>query len=320
MPVKNAGPYLEDCLKSILNQTEINWELITVNDNSSDESKLILEDFAKRDSRIIALENSGSGIINALRKAYAKASGNLITRMDADDLMPINKLIVLKKELLSKGTGHLAIGLVKYFSDEGLKDGYRYYESWLNELTASGTNYADIYKECVIPSPCWMVHREDFEKCDAFNPDTYPEDYDLCFRFYQHNLKVIPCAEVLHQWRDHSARTSRNDHNYADNRFLDLKLKWFLELDYNPTRPLVIWGAASKGKLLVKGLLNAGIKFHWMCNNPNKINKHVYDTLIENVSHIGALENPQVIIAVANKEQQAEIRSKLSAEKAFFFC
>jgi hypothetical protein len=83
---------------------------------------------------------------------------------------------------------------------------------------------------------------------------------------------------------------------------------------------LVIWGAASKGKLLVKGLLNAGIKFHWMCNNPNKINKHVYDTLIENVSHIGALENPQVIIAVANKEQQAEIRSKLSAEKAFFFC
>ena len=320
MPVKNAGAYLKPCLDSILNQTEANWELVAVNDGSTDTSREILDSYSKKDNRISVLENEGRGIIPALQTAYKSTSGSLITRMDADDLMTNQKLALMKQQLLLNGFGHIAIGQVNYFSDEGLKDGYRYYESWLNGLSNAGSNYKDIYRECVIPSPCWMVFREDFEGCGGFDSETYPEDYDLCFRFYGHKLKVIPSSTVLHQWRDHSNRTSRNDPNYADNRFLDLKLKWFLELDYDPTRPLVVWGAASKGKLLVKGLQKAGVNLRWMCNNPNKINKHVYDILIENVSEIGALPNPQVIVAVANKQEQEEIRSQLAEGQAFFFC
>lgn len=320
MPVKNAGPFLTDCLSSILSQTETEWELIAVNDGSSDNSKAVLEHFAQADKRIRVLDNNGVGIIAALRLAYSKSRANLITRMDADDLMPSKKLEILKRNLLSSGKGNLAIGQVKYFCDEGLKDGYRYYESWLNGLTENGTNYSDIYRECVIPSPCWMVFREDLDKCGAFKSDVYPEDYDLCFRFYANGLRPIPCSEVLHLWRDHSSRSSRNDPNYSDNRFLDLKLNWFLKLDHDPEKTLVVWGAASKGKVLVKGLLHAGVDFRWMCNNPNKINKHVYDKLIGNVSEIGELDNLQVIIAVANKDAQAEIHEQLKAEEAFFFC
>jgi len=320
MPVKNAEPFLTNCLHSILSQTETDWEVIAVNDRSSDNSKAILEQFAQADKRIHVLDNDGVGIIAALRLAYSKSQGNLITRMDADDLMPPIKLEMLKRNLLSFGKKNLAVGLVKYFSDEGLKDGYRYYESWLNGLTENGTNYSDIYRECVIPSPCWMVFREDLDKCGAFDSDVYPEDYDLCFRFYGNGLKPIPCSEVLHYWRDHSSRSSRNDPNYADNRFLDLKLHWFLELDHQPKKTLVVWGAASKGKDLAKGLLKAGVDFRWMCNNPNKINKHVYDTLIENVSGISDLKELQVLVAVANKNEQAEIREQLTDEEAFFFC
>ena len=266
------------------------------------------------------MNNDGNGIINALQLAYTNSSGEYITRMDADDIMTPDKLMVLQQSLQKNGTGNLAIGQVHYFSQKGINDGYARYEKWLNRLTDNGSNFSEIYKECVIPSPCWMVYRDDFEQCGGFNSETYPEDYDLCFRFYQQKLNVIPCAEVLHHWRDHSDRSSRNDPNYADNRFLDLKLKWFLELDYDSSRPLVVWGAASKGKALAKGLLNAETSFRWMCNNPNKINKHVYNTLIEDVAKITELGNPQVIVAVANKDQQAEIRDLLSSEQAFFFC
>lgn len=320
IPCKNAGSFLKDCLTSILSQTETNWELIVVNDGSTDESKAILEQFEQADKRILVFDNNGSGIIDALRLAYSKSSGELITRMDADDIMFLNKLEVLKRNLISNGLGHVAIGQVKYFSDEELKDGYRYYELWLNGLTESGTNYSDIYRECVIPSPCWMVFREDLDRCGAFSSDQYPEDYDLTFRFFGNGLKVIPCSELLHHWRDHSSRSSRNDPNYADNRFLDLKLKWFLKLSHDASRPLVVWGAASKGKMLSKGLLEAGVEFRWMCNNPNKINKHVYGKLMENVAGINQLENPQVIVAVANKDEQAEIRKQLKVDEAFFFC
>ncbi len=169
MPVKNAEPFLTDCLNSIISQTETNWELIAVNDGSTDDSLRVLQDFSKKDKRISTLENSGSGIIEALRLAYSLSRGNLITRMDADDLMPPTKLEILKRNLLSFGSKNLATGQVKYFSNEGLKDGYRYYESWLNELTKSGTNYSDIYRECVIPSPCWMVFREVLDECGAFD-------------------------------------------------------------------------------------------------------------------------------------------------------
>ncbi|MFC2176182.1 glycosyltransferase family 2 protein, partial [Bacteroidota bacterium] len=106
----------------------------------------------------------------------------------------------------------------------------------------------------------------------------------------------------------------------ADNRFLNLKLHWFLKIDYQPQRPLVIWGASSKGKQLAKGLITAGVAFHWICNNPNKIGKHVYNQLISNTNPISELESPQVIIAVANKDEQAEIRAQLKPENAFFFC
>lgn len=320
MPVKNAGPFLKECVDSILSQTESNWELIAVNDGSTDDSYSILEAYSQKDPRIHVLDNPGDGIIEALRTAYSNSSGDFITRMDADDLMFTNKLEVLKRNIETNGLGSLAVGKVKYFSDDELRGGYIYYENWLNGLTEKGTNYTEVYRECVIPSPCWMVYRSDLDKCKAFEPNIYPEDYDLCFRFKEAGLKPIPCSDVLHHWRDHSTRTSRNDPNYADNRFLDLKLKWFLELDYDSTKTLVVWGAASKGKELAKGLIKANIPFEWTCNNPNKIGKHVYEKHIKNVDSIRELGSFQAIIAVANKTEQAEIQEQLNTEEAFFFC
>lgn len=319
MPVKNAGSYLKKCLQSIQFQSEANWELIAVNDGSTDSSFELLKSFAQEDERINVLHNSGSGIIDALRTAYSASIGQLITRMDADDRMAPEKLEVLSQNLVEHGKGHLATGLVEYFSESPLGDGYRKYERWLNDLTRSGKNYEDIYKECVIPSPCWMVWREDLDRCGAFEPNTYPEDYDLCFRFYEQNRQVIPCNEVLHHWRDHASRTSRNDSNYADNRFLELKLNWFLKLDHNPQRPLVIWGAGTKGKWLAQQLVEKEIPISWICNNPKKIGHIIYGVEMMATSTLSNLENPQVIVTVANPQEQEELKLILG-KQAYFFC
>ena len=92
MPVKNAGPWLEECLQSIQKQSFVNWELIAVNDGSKDNSIEILIDFSSRDVRIQVLENPGSGIVDALSQALSKSTGTFISRMDADDVMPAEKL------------------------------------------------------------------------------------------------------------------------------------------------------------------------------------------------------------------------------------
>ncbi len=319
MPIKNAGPFLNECLDSILDQTETNWELLAVDDGSTDPSFETLSNYAAKDTRIQVYQNNGMGIIDALRLAYAKSSGQFITRMDADDKMASTKLEILKSNLTKSGKNHVAVGQVKYFSEVGIGDGYKRYEKWLNELTESGSNYNDLYKECVIPSPCWMVHREDLENCDAFNPDTYPEDYDLCFRFYREKLKPIPCKEVLHFWRDHPERSSRTDDNYADNRFLELKVKWFLELDFNSQKTLVLWGAGAKGKTIAKLLQEREIAFQWVCNNPKKIGKHVYGVQLKSTELAETTSQQQVIVAVANPTEQNEIRQFIRSV-AIWFC
>ncbi|WP_179376940.1 glycosyltransferase family 2 protein [Winogradskyella wichelsiae] len=326
IPFKNTDTFINECISSILNQTYRNWEAIFIDDNSKDKSYKIVENISKIDFRVKLYRNNGNGIIDALRTAYKHSSGSYITRMDSDDLMTSTRLETMVISLENTGKKHIAIGQVKYFRADGLSDGFARYEKWLNKLTLEGNNYTEIYKECVIPSPCWMLHREDFDACGGFNSETYPEDYDLVFRFYKAKYKCIPCDKVLLHWRDYSTRTSRTHEHYAENSFLDLKVDYFLELNYNEARPLAIWGAGTKGKNLAKILLKQNIPFYWICDNPKKIGKHIYDQKLFNFDYLSQLTNPQSIVTVANTQAQQEITSYFKTQKMismvdyFFFC
>lgn len=325
-PFKNTSQYLTECIESIRNQSYQHWELVIINDHSTDESSAIVTGFAKKDHRIKLFENSGNGIIDALRLAYSQSSGTYITRMDSDDIMHERKLEIMLNDLQIHGKQHVALGLVKYFRDDGIGNGYALYESWLNNLTRLGDNYSQIYKECVIPSPCWMIHRNDFDLCGGFSSNRYPEDYDLTFRYYKYNIRCIPSSSVLHYWRDYSTRASRTIEHYAENHFLELKIDYFLELNYDSNRPLTVWGAGQKGKKIVKLLQKKQITFIWVCDNPKKIGKHIYDVLLHNYTEIKHLTNPQCIISVANKEAQSDIQLYFKSIKMkpmidyYFFC
>ncbi len=326
IPFKNTAPFLTECLNSIVAQTYKHWEVLAVDDWSTDESRSIVAAYAQKDPRIKVYTNMGKGIIAALRTAYSYSTGELITRMDSDDIMEPHKLELLAKSLIANGKGHLAVGQVRYFSDQGISNGYARYEAWLNGLTRLGTNYSEIYKECVIPSPCWMSYREDLEACGAFFHDRYPEDYDLSFRFYAKRLQCIPCQEVVHLWRDYDTRTSRTSEHYAQNYFLDIKLHYFLQLNFDPGRPLAVWGAGNKGKTISKALTEKGVPFYWLCDNPNKIGKKIYGSTLLHYEELAGLNHPQSIVTVANEVAQAMIKDHFlhlghrPMEDYFFFC
>ncbi|WP_297793195.1 glycosyltransferase [uncultured Eudoraea sp.] len=326
IPFKNTADFLPECLDSILAQNYQNWEVIAVDDHSTDSSRSILDKYSSYDPRFRVYSNDGKGIISALRKAFSLSKGAFLTRMDSDDIMISNKLEIMVSSLEKYGEGHIAVGGVRYFSERGISNGYERYEKWLNELTAKGTNYSEIYKECVIPSPCWMVFRKDLEESGAFNSDRYPEDYDLTFRFYEQGLKCIPCRNILHLWRDYDWRTSRTSEHYAQNYFLHIKLHYFLKLHHDPTKPLAVWGAGNKGKSIAKDLKNRNIPFYWLCDNPQKIGKNIYGVEMKHFNHLLHLEMPQSIVTVANGEAQEMIVNYLSDLNQaamvdyFFFC
>ncbi len=319
MPVRNAATFLTECIESIVNQTFKEWELIAINDHSTDQSKTLLTQFAEKDKRINVLDNKGEGIIHALSLAFENSKYNFITRMDADDIMHREKLQCLFEAINGK-TGAVATAKVEYFAEGGIGDGYRKYQNWLNDLIDTNTHYKHIYKECVIPSPCWMTSREVLDKIEGFKNLEYPEDYDLCFKFYTHAIQVVPVNKILHYWRDYSSRTSRNDPNYADNTFIHLKVKHFLNVDYRSDIPLKLWGAGKKGKIIAQLLDQKGVPFRWYTNNPNKIGHTISNTELEDVVHLDKKENQQVIFAIAQLETESLQEGFNELAKVYAFC
>lgn len=326
MAVKDTEPYLPACLDSILAQTYDNWELIAVNDHSADCTPEILQEYALRDSRIRVFHSDRHKLIPTLQKAYSQCRGTLINRMDSDDKMPDYKLQLLVTEWEKYGKGTIIAGGTQHFVDEGeVGEGFLRYEQWLNEVAENNTHYAEIYQECVIPSHCWIIHRDDFDAVGAFDPEVYPEDYDLCFRFYRQGLHVVGLDKVLHYWRDRSDRISRTWDCYKDNRYFDLKLRYFYELDRDKTRPLVLWGAGRNGKDMAKLLHSYNDSFHWVCDNEKKIGKDIYDVRLEHHDVIPDLDHPQIMIVVASPGEKLAIRNTLQhwgkkpAEDFWFF-
>src|SRR5262245_4670824 len=86
MPVYNAAAYVAQAVESIRAQTLGDFEFIIVNDGSTDRSPRLLEGFAARDSRIKLISRPNTGIVGALNDGVAAARGELIARMDADDV------------------------------------------------------------------------------------------------------------------------------------------------------------------------------------------------------------------------------------------
>ena len=95
MPAYNVENCISDSIHSIINQTYTNWELIIVDDASTDNTRNVIEEFSSKDNRIKLLKHSksmGAGI--ARNNAIKNASGNFIAFLDADDLWKQNKLEV----------------------------------------------------------------------------------------------------------------------------------------------------------------------------------------------------------------------------------
>lgn len=318
MPVKNEALHLPALLSSIIAQSENDFELIAIDDNSTDDSFEIINQLSLKDSRIKVFKNPKSGIISALQYAHSKSTGEYITRQDSDDIMPKNKLKLLLDILKSNGEGTIATGKVEYFSDFELKNGFIKYQDWLNNLCETNSHYAQIFKECVLASANWLLHRSDFERIGAFNDSIYPEDYHFVFKLYENNLKVISTNEVTHLWRDHQDRASRNLEEYKDQKFFPLKVSYFKKI-YGDKK-ICLWGAGPTGKKLAKELIANDIDFHWVTNNERKIGKNIYGVNIYDFHTLKERNDHQLIISVTQRDAINSIKSYLSEINFSNYC
>jgi glycosyltransferase involved in cell wall biosynthesis len=147
MAVKNTARYLPECLDSINQQTYPFWELIAVNDHSTDGSREILAQYAAKDPRIRVFDSPGQRLNPALQEGYRHLQGTLINRMDSDDRMPHDKLETMVQAWLAHGQGAIVAGGTEHFVDSGdVGGGFRRYEQWLNNVARNNLHYQEIYQ------------------------------------------------------------------------------------------------------------------------------------------------------------------------------
>jgi glycosyltransferase involved in cell wall biosynthesis len=92
MAVHNGSRWLSEAILSVLNQSRSSFEFVIVNDGSTDESTQICRDYARRDSRIVLLERSHSGLTKSLNAGLTVVRGKWVARLDADDVCDTNRL------------------------------------------------------------------------------------------------------------------------------------------------------------------------------------------------------------------------------------
>ncbi len=154
MPVYNAHEYLVGALDSILSQTYSNWELIAIDDCSTDDSFLTLAQYERIDPRIKAYKNIvNMGVGKTLDKAVKMARGEFIARMDADDLSYPDRFEKQVKFLLENPDVIALGGQVRLIDDKGKNIGVKMFP------TDSAKLYTMLYTNVPIQHPTLMINR-----------------------------------------------------------------------------------------------------------------------------------------------------------------
>lgn len=285
MPFKNSAKWISGTVKSIQNQDFLDWELIAVDDFSTDSSSDILHELSTRDNRIKLYQNESSGIIPALQLALRKSNGDYITRMDSDDLMPECRLTKMLQALKLTPQKTIITGKVRYFSVDEVSEGYQKYESWLNERILKNDFFDHIFRECVVASPNWIARKAELMEHNIFQELVYPEDYDMTFRWMNGGFSIQGIEDLTLLWREHPERTSRNSKVYQQNSFFELKLSWLIQL-YPNVKSIGIIGFGQKGKICASFLNNSKISFSIYDLEFNKFNQPYFGKSILNPNQI----------------------------------
>ena len=88
LPVYNAEPYLEACLKSVVQQEHADWRLLAYDDGSTDSSGEILRALAEKDGRVVYFRHANLGPGATRNRALDQVSAPWVSFLDADDLLP----------------------------------------------------------------------------------------------------------------------------------------------------------------------------------------------------------------------------------------
>ena len=277
LPFHDAAATLPEALDSIAGQTFTDFELIAIDDGSSDDSAALVGRYAERDDRIRLLRPGRVGFVAAVNLGLEASRAGWVARMDADDRMHPERLS-RQWAALEADPGLALVGTrVRLFPEEAVQAGMHEYVRWQNACTDPATIAAEIYVESPIAHPTMLYRRETVRALGGYRDGELPEDYDLLLRLHAAGYRMAKVPEVLLDWRDGPNRLSRTDPRCAREAFDRLRADY---LTADPRlagdRPLVFWGAGRKTRRRAERLQAHGHRpAAWVDIDPRKIGNRI---------------------------------------------
>lgn len=277
MPLHNEEKFLRAAIASIRAQTVADWELVAVDDGSTDGTAGILAAAAAADRRIRVLHNRERGLVPALNLGLAACRSELVARMDGDDIAHPERLATQLAIFAAKpGTGLVAASF-RHFPRSGLKIGMLAYEEWQNSLKSHELIMHDIFVESPFVHPGVMFRREIVERLGGYRNMGWAEDYDLWLRMAGGGIRFEKTAEPLIYWRDRQERATRTMGEYTADAFRRCKAHHLLSNFLQGTTEVVLAGAGKEGRAWQRTLAEAGIRVAlWVDVDPKKRGKMLH--------------------------------------------
>lgn len=120
VPGYNAGPYIADCISSVLRQTYKNYELLIVDDGSKDDTLKISKEFASKDKRIQVFHQKNAGLPSARNVGLQHATGDYVLFLDSDDWLENNCLETTINECQKSDADVVFFDYIQEFSDKSI--------------------------------------------------------------------------------------------------------------------------------------------------------------------------------------------------------
>ncbi len=205
----NSQEYISDTISSVLNQNFKNFEVIIIDDGSTDNTKNIIESFVKKYANIKYYYQTNKGFASARNLAIEKSSSQWIVIIDHDDLCMPDRLLIHNQQLESNKTAKLFFGNTIHFDDEGeRRKFFDIFETKNFNLKKNEVSNSLIKIGCFIDTESVMFDKEAAKKIGGFDTSyKYLADYDFFCRMgdkYEFDFTL----NILSKWRIHEKQST----------------------------------------------------------------------------------------------------------------
>ncbi|UTX51099.1 glycosyltransferase family 2 protein [Candidatus Saccharibacteria bacterium TM7i] len=223
VPVYNADKYLAVTVRSILDQTHKDLEVILVNDGSTDNSESICLDFARIDDRVLTISQPNGGVSVARNKALELAKGDFVAFIDSDDIVSNEYIQVLYDNLINSGADISTCSLQHFNSDAPVIADTRPLHQNTILLSPSDAVLDLLYQKSIVAGPvCKLFKKEVLKDIRYMEGVKVAEDLDVSYRSIYKASSIVTSNFIGYYYRIHN--TSAMQRPYTHDRFKGLNI------------------------------------------------------------------------------------------------